>query len=194
MWATGSEAAGTLGVMRTVAAVAVTALAVKLMDDGLDRERDALGGFPNWAAALGRGAPAYALAALAVGCGLDAGRAVPLFLAAYAVGMGRDADRQPSGLPGWVEGAVALGLAAALFGVVLAAASAAATIAVQWTDGWLDWRGDAGFRPVARWRGPLLALAAAAWAVAAALDPLQAVAVAGCGITIAVLTRRRHDG
>ena len=180
MWPTAFEAAG---------ATAAVAIAVKLMDDGLDRERDLAAGFPNWAAPLGRGAPAYALLALAVGCALSPARAVPLFLAAYAVGMGRSGERQPSGLPGWAEGVAALAISVALFGIIRAAAAAAAILAVQWTDGLLDWRADAGFRPVPMPAPLLAALALAAWGAAFALDPLQAGAVAACGCGIAVATR-----
>jgi hypothetical protein len=179
--------------LRELGAVAAAALAVKLMDDGLDLERDRTAGFPNWAAPLGRGAPAYALLALAAACALSASRAVPLFLAAYAVGMGRSIERQPSGLPGWVEGALALALAWLLFGLVRAAASAAAMIALQWTDGLLDWRADAGYRVPPLAPVPLAALAAAAWTATAALDPLLAATVAACGLAIALLTRQ-HGG
>jgi hypothetical protein len=171
-------------------ATAAVAIAVKLMDDGLDRARDLAAGFPNWAAPLGRGAPAYALLALAVACALAPARAVPLFLAAYAVGMGRGSERQPSGLPGWAEGAAALAISAALFGPVRAAAAAAAIVAVQWTDGLVDWRADAGYRQSPLPAGLLAALAAAAWAAAFALDPPQAAAVAACGLGIALATRR----
>lgn len=171
------------------AATAAVAFAVKLMDDGLDRERDAAAGFPNWAASLGRGAPAYALLALAVACALSPARAVPLFLAAYAVGMGRGIERQPSGLPGWLEALVALAISAALFGPLRAAAAAAAILAVQWTDGLLDWRADAGYRPAPLPVAPLAALALAGWAAAFALDPLQAGTVAVCGFGIAWATR-----
>ncbi len=173
----------------TLGATAAVAIAVKLMDDGLDRERDLAAGFPNWAAPLGRGAPAYALLALAVACALSPACAVPLFLAAYAIGMGRGHERQPSGLPGWLEGVVALAIAAAFFGLVRAAAAAAAIAAVQATDGLLDWRADAGYRPLPLPVAPLVALAAAAWAAAFALNPLQAGAVAACGCGIALATR-----
>jgi hypothetical protein len=185
LWPTASSA------LTTVAATAATALAVKLLDDGLDRERDLAAGFPNWAAALGRGAPAYALVTFALGCALAAPTAVPLLLAAYAVGMGRSGARQPSGLPAWVEGALALAVAAAAFGIIRAAAAAAAMLAIQWTDGLVDWRADAGYRQPRLERGPLAALAGAAWAAALALDPAQGLAVAGCGLGVALLTRRR---
>lgn len=171
-------------------AVAATAIAVKLMDDTLDQARDRAAGFPNWAAALGRGAPAYALLALAVACAISTTRAIPLFLAAYAVGMGRSMERQPSGLPGWVEGALALAISVAAFGLIRAAAAAAAMIAVQWTDGLVDWRSDGGYRTVAVGRGLLAVLALAAWATALALDPIQAAAAAACGVGIALATRQ----
>jgi hypothetical protein len=171
-------------------AAAGAAVAVKLMDDELDRERDAAAGFPNLAARLQRGTTAYALAALCLGCAAAAATAVPLVLAAYAVGMGRDATRQPSGLPGWLEGLLALAVVALAFGPRRAAAAVAAVTAIQLTDDWVDWRADAGYRHGRLPRPANAALAVAAWTAAAALDPLQAAAVAVAGGVIAWLTRR----
>src|SRR5690606_29875589 len=89
---------------RLLAAVAAAGVAIKLMDDYLDQELDALLGRRTLAAAVGPGAVAYAMAALALAMLLDGPAAGSLFLAAYAVGMAHDpAGRLPTGLAGWQE-------------------------------------------------------------------------------------------
>ncbi|MBO8140980.1 MAG: hypothetical protein H0Z37_02210 [Firmicutes bacterium] len=130
---------GWSGVARMLAAVLFTGLAVKLMDDCLDRDTDELAGRITLAARTGDGAMAYALAALAAAALADGVRAGTLFLAAYAVGMSHDWRRRlPSGLCGWHESALAVAAGSVLAGPWAMLAALAAIFAVQCIDDLAD--------------------------------------------------------
>lgn len=127
------------GLVRLAAAVAAAGVAIKLMDDWLDRELDALTGRVTLAAMVGDGTIAYALAALAVGMLLHAPAAGTLFLAAYALGMAHDATRRlPTGLAAWQESLLAVVAGVILAGPAVMVAALAAMSAVQCADDLLD--------------------------------------------------------
>ncbi|HEY8417054.1 MAG TPA: hypothetical protein VIK93_03340 [Limnochordales bacterium] len=131
------------GVVQLAAAVVAAGVAIKLMDDWLDRELDALTGRVTLAAALGNGVIAYALAALAIGMLLQPPVAGTLFLAAYALGMAHDATRRlPTGLAAWQELLLAVGAGMLLAGPYVMVASMVAMIFVQCADDLLDWAED----------------------------------------------------
>ncbi|ADU51191.1 hypothetical protein Tmar_1078 [Thermaerobacter marianensis DSM 12885] len=124
-----------------LAAVAAAGVAVKLMDDVLDRAEDEQAGRPNVAARLGPAATAYALAALAVATALSLRDALLLFWASYAWGMAHGAGaRLPLGLRAWQETALAVALAALAAGVPDTLAALALVGAVQLLDDWVDLR------------------------------------------------------
>ncbi len=137
----------------------------------------------------GPASAAYACLLLALAAGLCPRAAVSLFLAAYAVGMlPSPVQRQPTGMAGWVESAIAVTLSAALAGPVETAGSVLTMLAVQLLDDAWDLERDRNeARPnmaQAVGRGPAVLLAVGVYGVAAWLDPAKALAagVAAAGI------------
>lgn len=188
---------------RLAASVALTAAAVKLMDDTLDRERDAAAGRPNWAARLGVAAPVYALAFLAAAALLHAPAAGTLFLAAYALGMLRGGEGaaaiQPSRLPAWQESLLAVALGAAVAGPREMFGAVCVMLALQAADDLRDHHVRPGLS--AGWAGATEVVLAgvAAGLLAILLTPAKALAsllIGGCVIwlTGAGRVRRACDG
>lgn len=179
-----------------LAAVALTAVCVKIVDDAADRELDALLGRPGLLAKLGASAPAYASALLALAVMLAPVDAVSLFVACYAVGMAHaPLTRQAWGGRAWQESAVLLVVAGATWGVrpVLAALGLAG--AVQIGDSLLDgdetWKGGGGWLPAER-----LVATGLLWGWSLGLDPLKAGGVLVVTVVLwwveAVATRGRE--
>ncbi|MDU4959694.1 MAG: hypothetical protein E6X17_03390 [Sporomusaceae bacterium] len=163
--------------LRIAGAAVLCSAAVKLLDDYLDRELDAVSGQPNWINRLGEGSVAYSLPLLAGGVAMETAVALSLFLAAWAVGMYRDlAVCYPSRLRGWQEAllAIAAGVAFAGWRLMLCALLLAASI--QAADDIVDRYGDqaAGRRNLAHRFGTIpclgaaLALGFSAWLAAPA--------------------------
>lgn len=168
--------------VRLAAAVLLTGVAVKLMDDFLDLRYDIFEGADTLAVRLGEGSIAYALISFALAAMADAQAAVALMVGAYAVGMAGDFDRQlPSGLYGLQESFILLVVAALLlpWRVVLWAASA--MLCVQLLDDLEDLASDrlSGNPNLARRIGVVEAhmLALAALFAAALAHPAGTVAV-----------------
>lgn len=131
-----------------VLAVVATGIAVKLMDDVLDQQEDAVTGQPNVAVPLGGAAVAYALAAFALAAALSPRDALSLFWASYAWGMAHGAgQRLPLGLRAWQETALAVALAVLTAGVPDALAALALIGAVQLLDDWVDLRREGAGSP-----------------------------------------------
>lgn len=157
-------------------AVFLTALAVKLLDDLIDTgpREDDVG--PRGAA------PAvYAAVLLVAAAALAPAATVALFLGAYAVGMlAAPAERQPSGLRGWVESGSAVLLAGAAAGPVLAAGALLSMLAIQAADDLVDLAEDRGrgrvSLAVALGRPGAAAVAAVGGGLAVALHPPLALA------------------
>lgn len=178
-----------------VAAVFAAGVAIKLMDDFVDRHVDALGGTVTWAGRMGDGALPYAMAALAVSMLLDASVGGTLFLAAYALGMAHDGRRRlPSGLLGWHESLAAAAAGALLAGPWRMAASLAALTFVQCVDDLIDAGADArrGRRSLVAALGTIetCLLGLAALVVAEALAPIVTTAVVVCSACVVGLTSR----
>ncbi len=173
--------------MRLVAAVGLTGVALRLMDDIVDAARDRLGGARAPALADERQAAEvvpYALAALVVAAALAPRETAALFGAAYAVGMAGERDvRLPTGLRSSHEALVALLGACWLAGPRLTAGAAGVMLAVQAFDDLADAGADrrAGARNLAvQWGGgEAWLLGLTALAVAATLTPaLTAIVLA----------------
>lgn len=150
-------------------AVFLSALAVKLLDDLIDsgpREAD-IG--PRGAA------PAvYAAVLLVAAAALAPATTVALFFGAYAVGMlAAPAERQPSGLRGWVESGAAVLLSGAAVGPMLAAGALLIMLAIQAADDLVDLAED-------RQRGRV------SLAVALGRPGATAVAAVGGGLAVAL--------
>ncbi len=121
------------------ACVCAVGIAVKLMDDFIDRRLDAVGGVTTWASVVGDGVLPYAMFTLAVAMLISGRLAGTLFLAAYTLGMAHDLRRKlPSGLEGWHESVLALSLGALLGGVGRMVASLAVLTFVQCVDDVVD--------------------------------------------------------
>ncbi|HET7559006.1 MAG TPA: hypothetical protein VFK80_03515, partial [Limnochordia bacterium] len=128
-----------LRLLAALAALVLSGLAVRLMDDALDVPYDTALGRTTLGGRLGRSAAAYALAALAAACALDVRLAVAAFAAAYAIGMGREPKTPlPSGLPAWAESLCAFVVAMLSAGVAGAAGLLFAMGAIQIGDDLLD--------------------------------------------------------
>lgn len=176
---------GLVDVLAIGAAVLLTGVAIKLMDDTIDRRMDALAGVQTWAGRLGDGAMPYGMAALATALLIDAPLSGTLFLAAYSLGMAHDRGRTlPSGLSGWQESALALVAGAILGGPVRMAAALAVVVLVQCGDDLLDADGDRlrGHRSFVAMLGRMetALLGLSALIVATALEPLVTTAVISC--------------
>lgn len=173
---------GAFSAVATLAAVFSVGLAIKLMDDFIDRRMDGVAGVTTWAGRLGDGSLPYCMAALTVALLIDAPVAGTLFLAAYAVGMTHDLTRRlPLGLLGWQESAVALVVGTLLGGPLPMLAALAAVVFVQCADDLVDAEGDRrrGHRSLVVMLGPVetALLGLAALIVACSLTPLVTTAV-----------------
>lgn len=182
-------------VLRLVGSVVFAGVAIKLMDDYLDRDMDVLAGRRTVAAGIGAGTIAYALAALTVGMLLDPRTAGPLFLASYALGMGHEPGRRlPSGLAAWQESFLAVLAGCPLAGTRRMVGALLAMVVVQCVDDLMDLAGDRrrGHRSWAVRLGEVETglLAAAALLTGLALTPVLLVVVVAAAILIEVLFRR----
>lgn len=199
MWSVTFDASPAHPAARAVA-VALVAIAVKLLDDALDREEDRVVGRPNWAGGLGPAVTAYAMAALAAAAALSARDALPLFWAGYAWGMAHDGPaRLPLGLTARQESALAVAVSLATAGVADTLGALALVGSIQLLDDWLDLRGDqeaAGLGTVPRnWAGRLgrveaFLLGCGLGLAAVARDPLQASTAWGVAAVFMARGRR----
>ena len=132
-----------MATVRAGAAILCAGLAVKLMDDFLDLRYDSQTGIPSPAVRLGEATLPYGLVLLAVGAAFHPSVALSLFLAAYSTGMVQDLRRAlPSGLTGWQESLVVLGLGALLLGPVRQIWGLAMMVFVQAVDDTIDYHVD----------------------------------------------------
>lgn len=185
-----------------VAAVALVAVTLRLLDDVVDREADRATGRPNWAEVLGPATTAYALAALAAAAALSTRDALSLFWAGYAWGMAHDGPaRLPLGLTARQETVLAVGLSLATVGLADTLGALALVGSIQLLDDWLDLRADRqlaapGAAP-RNWAGRLgrveaFLLGVALGLAAAARDPLQAVTA--WAVAVVFMTRGARRG
>lgn len=122
-----------------IPALLMTGVAVKLMDDFLDEEVDRELGHENLAARLGRATLPYALVLLGLGMALATRVSLAMFLAAYSLGMAGDLSRRlPTGLKGYQESLVTVGLGAMVSGWRTMAAALAVVVWLQAADDLVD--------------------------------------------------------
>lgn len=153
------------------AAVVFCAAAVKLADDYLDREFDAIAGKANWADRLGRGTMLYAMFLLALAAGINTPLSLSLFLASYVIGMFNSMRTTlPSRLTGFQESLLALLAGMVLFGWNNMFFAFSFVLAVQLFDDCLDIHSDqiAGQRNLAKRFGGLECMVAGAICIVAA--------------------------
>ncbi len=116
---------------------------IKLMDDFLDLRYDVFVGSQSLAMRLGEGTLPYSLMGFAVAVVLDSTLAAAIMMGAYAIGMAGDHDRQlPSGLTGYQESILVLGLALAFIPWQRVLWAIFAMLAVQLADDLYDFEAD----------------------------------------------------
>lgn len=131
------------------------AAAVKLVDDYLDKELDAIDNQPNWIVRLGDGTVVYAMPLMVISISLRSDTSAALFLSAWAIGMFQHLGiKYPSGLHGWQEAVLSIGFGCLLAGWRVMLLALLITLGVQLVDDMLDRRSDChrGLRNLAdRW-------------------------------------------
>lgn len=129
--------------LSTVIAVVCCSAAVKLADDYLDQDYDAVVGKPNWARILEQGTMLYAMFLLALAAGINASLSLSLFFASYIIGMfGSMYERFPSRLTGFQESLLACIAGIILFGWSNMLFAVSFVLAVQLFDDYIDARSD----------------------------------------------------
>jgi hypothetical protein len=126
---------------------AFVGLAVKIMDDWIDRSNGRGGDEPphgeracDFASRLGTAALPYALVCLACGVAFDPPTALALFFGSYAVGMALGtADRYPSGLSGAQESLAVLAASVMACGLRLTLTAGLCILCVQALDDVIDY-------------------------------------------------------
>lgn len=144
--------------LSAVIAAACCSAAVKLADDYLDKEYDAIAGRANWAEVLDGGTMLYAMFLLAVAAGFNASLSLSLFFGSYIVGMFSCLrDKFPSRLNGFQESLIAFTAGVVLFGWDSMLFAVSFVSAVQLLDDYIDSRSDqlAGQRNLANRFGRL---------------------------------------
>lgn len=125
--------------LSTAIAVACCSAAVKLADDYLDKEYDAIAGKTNWAEFFDKGAMLYAMFLLALAAGINTPLSLSLFLSSYIVGMFNNLrDKFPSRLNGFQESLVAFTMGLLLFGWNYMLFSLTFIFALQLFDDYID--------------------------------------------------------
>ena len=135
-----------------VIAVLLCCVAVKLVDDYLDKDVDTRAGCYNFSKALGNGTIVYGMLALSLAASVNASVSIPLFLASYSIGMFNDFKKtfisRLSGLQEsllvFIIGGIAWGWQSMLFSLLF-------ILSVQLIDDYLDIATDelAGYRNLA---------------------------------------------
>lgn len=135
-----------------VLSVILCAIAVKLVDDFLDKDMDTCAGSHNFVNHLGNGTVIYAMLALALAMSINALVSIPLFLASYMIGMFNDLKQPfPSGLSGLQESIIVLCCGVMLWGWQRMLFSLLFIISVQLFDDYVDVSKDqlVGYRNIA---------------------------------------------
>lgn len=135
-----------------IIAVVLCAIAVKLVDDFLDKDQDHRAASPNLATRLGNGTVIYAMLIFTLAASLNAPVAIPLFLASYGIGMFTDWKQPfPSGLSGLQESLLVFVLGILFYGWQRMLFSIFFICAVQLFDDYMDVYRDelVGYRNIA---------------------------------------------
>jgi len=97
--------------------VILCSIAVKLVDDFLDRDLDTRAGCSNFSNTFGNGAIVYGMLSLSLAASMNASVSIPLFLASYSIGMFNDFKKTfTSGLSGLQESLLVFILGVMLWG------------------------------------------------------------------------------
>lgn len=124
-------------------AIFLVGICIKVMDDYMDIELDALLGNKTLAAKLGPGTLPYVLLLFAMAVSINQNLTLALFMASYAVGMFQDLFRPlPSGLKGWQESVVVFILGIVILGWETIMWSFTIMAAIQLLDDLIDYRLD----------------------------------------------------
>jgi len=135
-----------------VISVILCSMAVKLVDDFLDRDFDTRAGCLNFSKKLGRGAIVYGMLFLSLGASMNASVTMPLFLASYCIGMCNDLKKVfTSGFSGIQESLLVFILGLLLWGWRSMLFSMFFIFSMQLFDDYLDIYTDqlAGYRNLA---------------------------------------------
>ncbi|MDK2855592.1 MAG: hypothetical protein PWQ41_1192 [Bacillota bacterium] len=176
-------------VIRDLAALFATGLAIKLLDDHLDRE-ETFFSRPVLATLLDRGTGAYSLLSYALAARLKPDWALTLFLASYGCGMLGDSPwRLPTRLPAYGETCLVFALGVLATDWQEMTSSAAFILGVQLIDDVLDLAQDRhALRPnlAAKWGRVESALAGIAFVLIGLLLDLRKI-ILGLAVLPAVL-------
>ncbi len=140
----------------TVSSVLFCCIAVKLIDDTLDKDYDSKVEYHNFATTLGPGAMVYAILSLALAASINASISIPLFLASYSIGMFHDVKQLfPSGLSGLQESVGIFFIGVLLWGWQSMLFSILFIFSIQLFDDYIDIHRDqlAGYRNFAHCMG-----------------------------------------
>ena len=123
----------------TMIAVILCSIAVKLIDDFLDKEIDACADCKNFANLLGSGVIVYGMLSLSLAASINAAVSLPLFLASYSIGMFNDFKKTfISGLSGMHESLLIFFLGVILHGWHSMLFSLVFIFSIQLFDDYLD--------------------------------------------------------
>lgn len=125
--------------VRVVIAALLSGIAVKIMDDCIDREYDAALGLPSLSNRYGTGIAAYGMLSLLLACVSHITLAVALFTSAYAVGMGfTDTTIYPTKLIGRGEVLLAIVISLSFTGIRMTVLALSVMVGAQLIDNWID--------------------------------------------------------
>lgn len=169
----------------SAAATLLAGLAIKLMDDYLDRDIDRIWQKPSLYRLLGGATFPYAILAVTLASAASARVACPLVLGAYIAGMVRESGvRYPSGLSASLEAAIVTVSAFWLFGPRATLSSVVLMLSLQLADDLIDYSKEHGANRKnfvnLLGRGETLLLAVCLFLVGLILDQMRAFLVLIC--------------
>ncbi len=128
---------------KNILSIFFTGCVIKLMDDYMDQDYDALINKSNISKDLGYGVVPYVLLLFSIACAFNVTIAVSLFLASFCIGMfGFLQARMPSGFSGYMESVAAIITGLLFFGVKTMISSICIIAAVQLMDDCIDLNTD----------------------------------------------------
>ncbi|MGI6485261.1 MAG: hypothetical protein ACOX15_02765 [Tepidanaerobacteraceae bacterium] len=128
---------------KNVLSIFFTGCVIKIMDDYVDQDYDALIGKYNIVKLMGYGAVLYGLLFFSVACALNVSIAVSLFLASFAIGMvGVLCVKMPSGFFGYIESIAVLIIGIILVGSKAMISAVFVMASIQLLDDYIDLQCD----------------------------------------------------
>jgi hypothetical protein len=129
--------------IKSISSIFFTGCVIKLMDDYMDQDYDALINKCNVSNNLGHGVMPYVLLLFSIACVSNVTTAVSLFLASFGLGMvGTLPVKMPSGFSGYGESVAAIIAGLLLFGTKTMISSICIIAAVQLLDDYIDLDSD----------------------------------------------------